>query len=258
MRTLFAAAGLMLIAGCNSSSSDPNQAMDDTARMRNPPVHPVTPIGPITEMDIDDVPGSFAMNGKIRQAWTWKDSLGENILVLSVKGPYDAKGADGEDGQSSELYAKHFAKKMGDYALIASITDAEKVCPFDITTEFIPGSTTVTDLDKDGIAEIKLQYALACRSDVSPATMKLVMFEDGNKHSLTGNRWLRYSPDFKFNVTEKDVNLDSLPPLKDETETMLRTFGRYENEKEFARASPEFIRYARKEWLKYVMEKMGE
>lgn len=134
----------------------------------------------------------------------------------------------------------------------------KKYCPVDVTCNFIPGSTAVTDLDKDGIAETKVQYSVACRGDVSPATMKMIMYENGVKYTLRGNMWLAYSPDFKYTVTEKDVNMESSPKLKEESDEMLRSFGRYETEKEFAAAPPEFLPYARREWLKYNKEKMGE
>ncbi|HEV7782784.1 MAG TPA: hypothetical protein VGO58_16025 [Chitinophagaceae bacterium] len=263
MRTILFAAVMLFLASCNGGDKkDPNQAMDDTARMRNPPVKTVLPVEParIDDTDISFLPSAIAIKGKVKEAWKWTDELGENILVTSVVGPYDdrEKNKYGEEGQTVELYAVHYAKKMGDFRAITTLADKEKSCPFDITAAFIPGSTTITDLDKDGIAEIKVQYLLACRSDVSPATMKLIISEDGTKYGLTGSSWIRYSPEFKFNVTEKGVNLENLPELKDETETMLRSFGRYENEKQFASAPPEFIVYARKEWLKYVMEKMGE
>ena len=138
------------------------------------------------------------------------------------------------------------------------LDDAEKSCPFDITCGFIPGSATVTDLDKDGMADVKVQYSLACRSDVSPATMKLNIHEGNEEYLLKGFMWLPYSPDFLYTVTEKDVNLESSPKLKEESDEMLRTFGRYESEKGFDKAPPEFLTFARSEWLKYSKEKMGE
>jgi len=138
------------------------------------------------------------------------------------------------------------------------MNEVVKTCPFDITCNFVPGAITVTDLDKDGIAETKVQYIIACRSDVSPAIMKLALYENGTKYTLTGNTWVPYSPEFKFDVTEANVNMEKQPKLKDETEEMLRGFGRYESEKDFASAPASFLPYARTEWIKYVKEKMGE
>lgn len=253
---LCALASALLISCNNESSNDPNQAMDDTARMRDLPPVPVIQFNKVVLME-KEIPSVIKIKGKLIEASKWTDSLGENYLVLSAAGPFDDKG-DEEEAQTSELYAAHYIRKGNDYPKKWEMKDAVKSCPFDITAQFIPGSTTITDLDKDGIGEIKLQYSTACRSDVSPATMKLLLVQNGTRYGLSGNHWLKYSNDFKFSVTEKDVNLENLPPLTDETEAMLRTFGRYETEKEFAGAPAGFIEYARKEWLKHVMERMGE
>ena len=253
--TLFAAS----LLSCNSSlKKDPNQAMDDTARMDNS----TTSIAPVSiapvKIAVADIPATIKVKGTIQEIWKWSDNLGENVLITSSVAPHDEKSKDGEEGQSAEIHAFHYAQKDGDYTQVWVMNDAEKSCPVDITCDFIPGSATITDLDKDGIAEIKVQYSVACRGDVSPATMKLIMYENGVKYALRGSMWIPYSPDFKYTVTEKDVNMESSPKLKDEGDEMLRTFGRYENEKEFATAPPEFLIHARSEWLKYNKEKMGE
>lgn len=260
MRSTLFIFSLALLISCNSSSKeDPNKAMDDTARMDNPPPAAPAPIE-TTRIAAADIPASIKVKGKVQDAWKWNDNLGENILITTYVAPYDDKEKNkfGEEGQTAEIHAYHYAKKVDAFEEVWALDEEEKSCPFDITSQFIPNSTTVTDLDKNGIAEIKLQYALACRSDVSPAAMKLVIYENGVKYGLNGLMWLKYSPEFKFTVTEKDVNLDGQPELKDESEAMLRSFGRYDNEKQFGMAPPEFLTYARKEWIKYVIEKMGE
>ena len=73
---------------------------------------------------------------------------------------------------------------------------------------------------------------------------------------MQGNQWMQYSPDFKFTISENNVNLEKLPPVKDETKSLLRSFGRYETEKEFAGAPAVFLSYARKEWLKFIIERI--
>jgi hypothetical protein len=138
------------------------------------------------------------------------------------------------------------------------MTDGIKTCPFDITAAFIKDAVTVTDLDKDGIPEIKIQYATACRSDVSPADMKLLLYENGEKYALRGIRWIRSAPSDTFTVTENNVNLEKLPRKQDEIDQMVMSFGRYESEKDFANAPPAFLSFAKSEWLKYVKENMGE
>jgi hypothetical protein len=245
---------------CNSSSKkDPNQAMDDTARMDHPPVRPLpAEIKPV-KIPVDAIPSAIQIKGTVQEAWQWTDSLGDNIFVTSGIAPHAIKDEYGDEAQSASLHAYHFTKKMSsDYRQLWVLNEVEKACSLDLTCGFSPGSATITDLDKDGIAETTIQYSLACRGDVSPATHKLVMYEDGTKYSLLGYTWIAYGPDLKFAVTEKDVNLDGAPKLKDENDEMLRTFGRYENEKEFAAAPAVFLSHARSQWIQHVREKMGE
>ena len=211
-------------------------------------------------MALTDLPSSITIQGIATEAWKWNDSLGENILVLSHVPPYDDKRANsyGELGQTASLHAAHYNKKLDNYIIAGQLNDEERACPFDITCSFIPGSTTITDLNKNDYAEIKVQYSMACRSDVSPAIMKLVITENGKHFGLMGSMWIAYSPEIKFDVDESNVNLSLTTKLKDESAEMLRTLGRYQSEREFEKAPPEFLPFARTEWLKYVKEKIGE
>jgi len=244
-----------VLFGCNSSSSkkDPDA---DTARGDNNSASTATGAVNPVKITVADIPSSIIFKGKLYEAWKWSDLLGKNILVTSI---VDANpNRDEVESSSAELHAFHYVFQDTGYVQQFAMHDAVKTCPFDITCRFIKDATTVTDLDKDGIAEIKLQYSLACRSDVSPADMKLLVYEDGVKYALRGVMWIKESPEDKFTVTENDVNLEKLPKKKDEFEQMIQQFGRYESEKEFTNAPPEFLSFARTEWLKYVKESIGE
>jgi len=148
----------------------------------------------------------------------------------------------------------HFVKKDTGYNLVWKISDGERDCPFDITVEFIKGSTKISDLDKDGIAETTVQYKLACRSDVSPAQMKLIMHEDTVKFALRGTMWLKSSEEDKFTVTEQNVNLDTWQDYKGTDDEWEKLFGRYKTEKEFTKAPASFLNFARRQWLRHVKE----
>lgn len=235
---------------CNSSSSGKNEKKDTTGTNTAITVSAV----PITA---EQLPAVVKFNGKFQQAWQWKDKLGENILVTALVEPFEDKQKNeyGEEGQSAELNAYHYIKKDGDYQLLWKINDGEKSCPFDITCGFIKDAITVTDLDKDGIGETTLSYRKACRSDVSPSEMKLIMYENTDKYSLKGLSWLKYSPEDTMMVTVNDANLETLPGYKKKEDEYLKTFGRYETEKDFASAPPEFLAYARQQWMKFVIER---
>ena len=201
------------------------------------------------------LPKTIKFKGKLEEAWQWKDKLGDNILITSLIKPYRANPSkENSDEHTSELHAFHYIKKDTAYKLLWLLSDAVKNCPFDITLEFINGAISITDLDRDGIAETKVQYKIVCRSDVSPAGMKLIMHEDTVKYALRGFMWLQQGPEHEFEITEKDVNLENLPKPEEEWERYSQLAGRYETEKNFKKASPVFLSYARKEWLKYVKE----
>jgi hypothetical protein len=193
------------------------------------------------------LPTGIKYRGKLYEAWQWKDQLGDNILLLSSTSP-----VQNATGTTVELFAYHFYKKDTGYRTLWRVNDLVKDCPLDYEASFLKGATTVTDLDMDGIAETSVQYKLACRGDVGPSYMKLIMHEDSVKYALRGSMWLRDEEGAKFEVTESNVNLDKLPKPKEED--YHRVYGRYETEKDFAKAPPAFLQQARKQWLKFAKE----
>jgi hypothetical protein len=259
MKYLFFVCLATFFCACNSSSTkkEPQKMMDDTSSKNNPDNKEVPAVAfePV-KITSAQLPSTIRIEGKLNEAWQWTDKMGENILVVSQVAPHDDKQKNkyGEEGQTATLHAVHYKKENDKYEFVWGLNDEEKACPFDITCTFIPGSTSVTDLNKNGYAEIKLQYRMACRSDVSPASMKLMIRENGMDYGLTGNSWIAYSPDLKFDVNENNVNLELTPKLKDEMAEILRRMGRYESEQQFKNAPPEFLTYARSEWLKFVKE----
>lgn len=244
----------VIILSCNSSTENTseNEGLADTTTA-------VTENAGFEASRIQaaEIPETIIYEGKVQDVYRWQDKSGDNIFFVSVKGPYPDldKGEAEEEGKTAEIFAVHYLKDSGaDYRAIWRMKDREFSCPLDITTELLPGSLTVTDLDQNGIGEVKFQYALACRGDVSPASMKLLMEESGKQYSLNGSRWVEFSPDFKFDISVSNVNIEKLPVLDDGEDDLLRSYGRYRSEKEFASAPPAFIEYARNEWIKYAIE----
>jgi hypothetical protein len=243
-----------LLIACNSSGKKaPEHKSENTAGMDNPP-SPARTIEPV-KATVDDIPEMIKVKGTIQEVWKWVDNLGENLLITSVVAPFDDKEKNkyGEEGQTAELYAFHYAKKDGGYKQVWILGDKEKSCPFDITCEFIKDAISITDLDADMTAEITVLYRLACRSDVSPSAMKLIMHEDGKKYALRGLTWYGMG-DATFQVTENNANLEKLPGYKGKGDEYLKTFGRYESEKDFEGAPAEFISHARSVWVRFVKE----
>lgn len=202
------------------------------------------------------IPSGIRYNGKAEEAWSWTDKLGQNIVITAKQPPERNKPiAEGEDETVSvTLHAFHFVKKDSAFKLLWKMSDAEKNCPFDLTAEFVKGAISITDLDANGTAETTLLYRLACRSDVSPSQLKLIMHQDSTKHALRGLMWLRSGEDSRFDVTERNVNLETWNDYKGKEAEWEKTWGRYRNEKDFAGASAALVQFARRQWLLYVKE----
>ncbi len=258
MRTILISCCCIFLFACNNSSTKKveNKESKDSTVVSQPVPVAIKPV----QLTAAQIPASVTYKGKLEEAWQWNDKLGDNIFITSLVGTYDEKikNENDEIPRTAELYALHYVKKDGGYTLLWTTSDSIKTCEFDVTCKFLKGGTTVTDLDKNGIAETKFLYATACRSDVSPSYMKLIMYENKVQYTLGGSMWLPYSSDLKYEVTEENVDLEKSPKKSDEMEELVRTMGRYETEKDFAAAPPSFLPYARSEWLKYSKEKLEE
>ncbi len=72
------------------------------------------------------------------------------------------------------------------WATMWTAKDFVKDCEFDLTLGVIDDSIEVTDIDDNGRAEVSFMYRLGCRSDVSPTTLKLLMYQGTSKWALRG------------------------------------------------------------------------
>ena len=109
------------------------------------------------------------------------DKAGDHV-VRFVLGAERVTKKDDSIERSRELLVTH---TVGPKELWRAKDFVEK-CEFDLTLEVVEGSIEVTDLDADGEAEVSFLYRQACRSDVSPLTAKLLMYEGATKYALRG------------------------------------------------------------------------
>ncbi len=68
---------------------------------------------------------------------------------------------------------------------IWKVQDYVNECPLDATLQMVR-PLSLTDYDDNGLREIWMVYKLACRGDVSPADMKIIMYEGKTKHAVRG------------------------------------------------------------------------
>ena len=179
--------------------------------------------------DKRDLPSEVSYDGYIVTGKRWIDKNGENILILTKTDIRTKPDEYNEETLSTaELFAYHYVYSRGSFKLLWKIYDFIKDCMFDVTLDFINNSLSITDLDNNGYAESTFLYKLACRSDVSPAMLKLMMHEDDNKYALRGEMY---------------INIQGY-----------REGGDYKVDKAFNNAPDVFLQYAKEQWAEFSQE----
>jgi len=193
----------------------------------------MVPREPLQAFPLDSLPAAARglVKGRFKQGFRWNDLDGENYLILTETGPFETPGQrrrqDFDAGQDAELYAHRFVNVNGQFSLVWQVRDFVRNCPLDITAEFLTAATEVTDLDNDGFAEAWVMYKTACRSDVSPATLKLIMYEVNQKYAMRGTT--------RIALPEGSVGGEKTPDAR-------------------LRANRAFLRHAERKWKQFYVE----
>ena len=129
---------------------------------------------------------------QLKQATKWHDASGENWLVLYETGSYIQKPST---AASAQLFAILYQKTDSGFVETWKYTDGVSECELDITCSFYDNQLSVTDLDYNGVAEIIMVYALACKGDVSGNEKKLVLYEGNQKYIMQGTETVIFGKD---------------------------------------------------------------
>jgi hypothetical protein len=138
----------------------------------------------VTKLDKNSVPKNIKYNGNIVQAVRWTDDTGDNIVILTATDKTPSKGPVG--GRDAALYACHYLVSGDSIKQTWKVYDYVEDCDVDIDLYFVDKTFAVTDLNKDGKAEAWIMYKNSCRGDVSPAPMKIIMYQDNKKFAVRG------------------------------------------------------------------------
>jgi len=125
-----------------------------------------------------DLPAGVTVRGEFHSGIKFADANGTNYLLFSRK----------TARQSAMLFVEDWVvPAKGAPRNLLPVRDLVEDCEMGgVSALFHDAARGVTDLDGDGIAEVTFAYEVACRSDVSPATYKLLVLEDGKKYILRG------------------------------------------------------------------------
>ena len=173
--------------------------------------------------------------GRLINGIGWKDKIGEHIIITSETGIYQSPkfSHDDNDGADAELFAYHFIKNGDTYKQKWKVYDYISDCPVDIEANFIKNTLHITDLDKNGVAEVWLMYTKVCHGDVSPSEMKIIMYQGNQKYGMRG---------------ENKIQLNK-------TEYM---GGDYKFDKPFLDAPKSFRTFSKTMWNENIEQKWGE
>lgn len=174
------------------------------------------------------LPSGIKYDGKIVASAKWTDKNGDNYIIVTEG---EEKNQNGDE-RMKEMFGYQFIVKGDDSKQLWKINDFIKDCPVDITLEYMPKSLSVTDLDKNGIAETTFLYRMSCKGDVSEDDMKLMMHEGETKLAIRGSMKLKMAGETYGGEMKVDKSFDSAPK--------------------------EFLSYAKEQWNKYQTEKIGE
>lgn len=146
-----------------------------------------------TKIYITKLPKGISYLGHITNTAKWTDSFRVHYVFTTQTGEYYSKDKETNEVKNAELFAYHFIKKGDRVKLLWKIYDFNKNCEFDVITKFIDKAFTITDLDKNGIAEVWVMYENQCTSDVSPAPIKIIMYEGSRKYTIRGESKVKVS-----------------------------------------------------------------
>ncbi len=252
IKHLFFSLLLFILSSCsNSKSSEAVENKKDSTFINNSPAikdkSSKDSLTPVSLMQ-NELPENISFKGtSFYGAYKWYDKNGWNLLVLSTKTTSAKNKEIDEVENSAELFARQYNLKDPAKPVVTwDMYDAELKCIFDITCAFI--NTEITDLDSNGTKETFIAYKTSCRSDVSPAIMKVIMHEGKKKYALRGKMIFIIPdvPDTLFPAT-REIDLSKISKTEIE-KTMFRDWGCYENANDFKTAPPVFLNFAKQFW----------
>ena len=147
----------------------------------------------MTKLDKNSVPKNIQYTGNIVQAVRWTDNTGDNIVILTLTGKTRSKNAPDDSYSDGALYVYHYLVSSDSTTRTWRIYDYVKECPVDMFLNFVDKTFAVTDLNKDGKAEVWIMYKISCQGDVSPVPMKIIMYQDNKKLSVRGTTRVKVS-----------------------------------------------------------------
>ncbi|WP_431479142.1 M949_RS01915 family surface polysaccharide biosynthesis protein [Massilia eburnea] len=138
-------------------------------------------------------------SGKVVLGKKVSDALGEHILLLTEKSLASQNGRI----EHIELVATYYDLADGKWTPAWAIKDGVDCPGLDSAASFFADATTVTDLDKDGKAEVTVAYKTFCGGGVDPSTVKVILRQGKQKFALRGESLIKFKGQEAMGGTNK-------------------------------------------------------
>lgn len=191
------------------------------------------------------IPDNLIYKGSLIEAKKWSDKNGVNILIISRYGPYRTTDpySTGNEFGNVELYAYQYLVNNQSIVQLWESSEIIKDCPTDMWIEVFPNSTSITDLDNNGVTETTIVHRYSCRGGLDPSNMKVILHEGKQSYCLQGEMYLDYQKG-QIDKTTFEFNLSKISNANE-------SMGRYINDLEFTNAPPEFLTFSTAKWIEY-------
>ncbi len=201
---------LLLFWSC--SSPEENKKNDNADSLKTETQNTETQAVELSVSDFKvEMAAGLKLDGEIVHGETWTDNRGENMLVFTEKQTYDDE-VEGPAFSEYALHVYHYIKNVGKYELQGEEKDAQGDCGFENRARFMEEAVTITDLDKNGHAEMTFVYRLGCSSEASPDDLRLIMYENDKKFTISGNTNVRINANLELGGEMKtSADFDNAP-----------------------------------------------
>lgn len=129
-----------------------------------------------------DIPKNMPYKGKLTDALQYTDKEGMHVVIMTEEVTNDKED---DEMRKASIYAFSYLKNGNQATLQWKMYDFTDLCNVDLEATY-KDNAYVTDLNKNGMAEVWLTYIEACKGDVSPSDMKVIMHEGAKKFAMRG------------------------------------------------------------------------
>jgi hypothetical protein len=209
----------------------------------------------VHDLVASNIPKSISVPGSFLESKQWVDNNGENLLIISrkisttkVPNTYPL-----QEARSAHLYIQQYIKNGKNFKLIWSYKDSVINCMTDHWIGPLENSISITDLDLNKISETTIVYSYTCRGDVSPAKMKVIVYDGSKARILQGTMYSEYiSGKLNKETFECDLSKIKRPKNEDNIQNYKVQIGRYDNETDFVGSSKSILNFAKNKWKQFM------